>query len=70
MRRVTYPATSRVISLTKAVLLERKPFLREILAAGVLGVTSVRSVSNRSLVAVELFSLVEYTYGGQRWGQR
>lgn len=37
----TYPATSRVISLTKAVRLDRKPFLLEILAAGVLGVTSV-----------------------------
>jgi hypothetical protein len=53
VRSVTYPATSRVISLTNAVLLERKPFLREILAAGVLGVTSVRAVSSRSLVAVE-----------------
>jgi hypothetical protein len=38
---VTYPATSRVISLTKAVRLDRKPFLLEILGAGVLGVTSV-----------------------------
>lgn len=38
---LTYPATSRVISLTKAVRLERKPFLREILGAGCLGVTSV-----------------------------
>lgn len=36
----TYPATSRAISLTKAVRLDRKPFLLEILAAGVLGVTS------------------------------
>jgi hypothetical protein len=38
---VTYPATSRVISRTKAVRLDRKPFLLEILGAGVLGVTSV-----------------------------
>ena len=38
---VTYPATSRVISLTKAVRFDRKPFLREILGAGCLGVTSV-----------------------------
>ena len=41
----TYPATSRVISLTNAVRLERKPFLLEILAAGVLGVTSALTVS-------------------------
>jgi hypothetical protein len=41
----TYPATSRVISLTKAVLFDRKPFLREILGAGVLGVTSVGALS-------------------------
>jgi hypothetical protein len=34
-----------VISLTKAVLFDRKPFLREILAAGVLGVTSVHALS-------------------------
>lgn len=42
---VTYPATSRVISRTKAVRLDRKPFLLEILGAGVLGVTSVHPVS-------------------------
>jgi hypothetical protein len=43
----TYPATSRVISRTNAVRLERKPFLREILGAGCLGVTSVQSISVR-----------------------
>lgn len=37
----TYPATSRVISRTKAVRLERKPLRREIFWAGCLGVTSV-----------------------------
>jgi hypothetical protein len=42
---VTYPATSRVISRTNAVRLDRKPFLLEILGAGVLGVTSVHCVS-------------------------
>ena len=36
----TYPATSRVTSLTKAVRLDRKPFLLEILTVGALGVTS------------------------------
>lgn len=40
---VTYPATSRVISLTNAVRFDKKPFLREILGAGALGVTSVHS---------------------------
>jgi hypothetical protein len=49
-RSATYPATSRVISRTKAVRLDRKPFLLEILGAGVLGVTSVYSVSTRSLL--------------------
>jgi hypothetical protein len=44
----TYPATSRVISRTKAVRLERKPVRLEILGAGVLGVTSVYFVSMRS----------------------
>ena len=40
---MTYPATSRVISLTKAVRLDKKPFFLEILGAGVRGVTSVQS---------------------------
>lgn len=70
VRGVTYPATSRVISLTKAVLLERKPFLREIRVAGVLGVTSVVTISTGLVVAVEYFSLEGNTYGGRRWGQR
>lgn len=45
LQNATYPATSLVISRTKAVRLDRKPFLLEILGAGVLGVTSVRHVS-------------------------
>ena len=71
----TYPATSRVISLTKAVRLDRKPFLLEILAAGVLGVTSVQFVSLHSLPP-SIFSAVSIrcvrcatgskTYCGQR----
>jgi hypothetical protein len=47
--RCTYPATSRVISRTKAVRLDKKPFLLEILGAGVLGVTSVFLVSKSPL---------------------
>jgi hypothetical protein len=49
LRIVTYPATSRVISRTKAVRLDRKPFLLEILGAGVLGVTSIHHVSLQSI---------------------
>ena len=41
----TYPATSRAISRTNSVRLDRKPFLLEILGAGVLGVTSIARVS-------------------------
>jgi len=61
----TYPATSRVISLTKAVLFDRKPFLREILGPGVLGVTSVGVLSVSFARAVGKF-VVGNTYGGQR----
>jgi hypothetical protein len=59
----TYPATSRVISLTKAVRLDRKPFLREILGAGVLGVTSVLRCQSRSLVVDRLRRMENYV----RW---
>jgi len=47
----TYPATSRVISLTNAVLLDKNPFLREIFTAGCLGVTSVKSYCKQWFLA-------------------
>jgi predicted nuclease with RNAse H fold len=62
----TYPATSRVISRTNAVRLERKPFLREILGAGCLGVTSVRSISVRSGEGYSSAAMRGATYCGRR----
>lgn len=57
---VTYPATSRVISRTKAVRFDRKPFLREIRGAGVLGVTSVCRCQIASLAQSGSSSCGEY----------
>lgn len=72
----TYPATSRVISLTNAVRLDRNPFLLEILAAGVLGVTSAVTVSLWSFLSSRISNRVSnrcvggaangQTYCGQR----
>lgn len=59
VQNVTYPATSRVISRTNSVRLDKKPFLLEILGAGVLGVTSV--------VRVSICSLSNSGDGGESW---